>query len=150
MAARAWKCPAGEDRKSQLSPSFYERPLQSHCPEVVLNGRAGGGIYNYGGTVNMNSGSSITDNTAASGGGIYNAYWGTVNMYAGSSITGNTANGAYSGGGGIHNVHDSTTNMYAGSSITGNTAEFGGGIYNTNGVGGGPHRYREPKRRHHN
>ena len=92
----------------------------------------GGGIFNEHGTVNMYAGSSITDNTATSGGGpyiggscgggIFNLL-GTVNMYAGSSITDNTAS---FGGGGIRNTYG-TINMYADSSIDHNRCNFGGG-----------------------
>ncbi len=59
-----------------------------------ITGNTGGGIYNKG-TMNMNSG-SITENTAQSGGGIFNYPEGTVNLNGG-SISGNTAT-EYGGG----------------------------------------------------
>jgi predicted outer membrane repeat protein len=66
---------------------------------------SGGGIYNWGGTVTMNSGGFITGNTATyDGGGIYSDNSGTVDMYVGSTITGNTI--IYGSGGGIYNIHD--------------------------------------------
>jgi hypothetical protein len=85
----------------------------------------------YGGVLNMNQGTSLTDNFADVSGTIYN--WGTVNMYGG-SITRNTA--TY--GGGIYNDGiggTATINMNKGSSIAYNTADYGGGIYN-HGNGG--------------
>ena len=85
----------------------------------------GGGIYNDGGMVKMNHGSSITGNTAIKyGGGIFNN-GGTVNMNHGSSIYNNKAS---TSGGGIYSV--GTVNMYGGSSISKNAAQSGGGIMN--------------------
>lgn len=89
------------------------------------NGGDGGGIYNYYGTVNLNSG-SIAANTASNGGGVFNWY-GTVNINGG-SITGSTA----IWGGGIHNYFG-TVNMNAGS-IDKNAGSNGGGIYNNAGT----------------
>ncbi|MCR5168691.1 MAG: hypothetical protein K6C13_15975 [Oscillospiraceae bacterium] len=120
------------------------------------NTRVGGGIYNNGGTINIEGG-SITGNTAkydySNGGGIYNE--GTVNM-SGGTISGNkayrggaiynaditssdkkstfnmsggliTGNEAYNGGGGIYG--DYSTFEMSGGSITGNKSNYGGGIY---------------------
>lgn len=85
----------------------------------------GGGIGVYNGGLTI-SGSTITGNTADSGGGVY-----TGGKYAGdltitdSTITGNTANtngGGVLAGGGVVNLTLSNT------SITGNTAYAGGGV----------------------
>jgi hypothetical protein len=94
---------------------------------------AGGGIWSSG-TLNLNSGTSITGNNANGidddtgfGGGIYNR--GTVNMNRGSSITHNSA---HYGGAGIYNdasLSVATVNMNEGSSIYDNNAIFGGGIF---------------------
>ena len=89
----------------------------------------GGGIYNDFGTVALNDGSSITDNTALGhfGGGVFN-YGGTLTLDS-SSITGDTAG---SDGGGIFNV--GVVTLKDGSTMTGNTAgSDGGGIYNDTG-----------------
>ncbi|MFN8677550.1 MAG: hypothetical protein U0Z70_14340 [Thermomicrobiales bacterium] len=50
------------------------------------------------GAVTLQAGSSVTDNAAGSGGGIYNWY-GSTTLAASSSVTGNTAQA----GGGIFN-----------------------------------------------
>lgn len=107
----------------------------------------GGGIYNEKGTLNLNSGASITNNIAdnnafAGGGGIY-SYHGTVTMNSGSSVTNNKAahvttdnlNGQFVGGfaGGIYSDY-STVTINPGAVISGNTASFcTGGIYNDEG-----------------
>jgi len=99
---------------------------------------AGGGICNIG-TLNINSGTSITGNKANGvdditgfGGGIYNVGTfnaATVNLNAGSSISYNSAN---YGGGGIYNdgaFNAATVNLNAGSSISDNSANCGAGIF---------------------
>ncbi len=99
---------------------------------TIANGSApgdlGGGILNGGlssnggGTVTITN-CSISGNTAAKGGGIYNGKLGTVTI-TNSTISGNSANG-----GGINN--DSGTVTITNSTISGNSAgSFGGGIYN--------------------
>ncbi len=113
-----------------------------------------GGIYNIG-TLTVVS-STVSDNTAGSGGGIYNDVGGTLTVVS-STLSHNTANpGA---GGGIENnggtvtvkssiVSDNTsydlgggifnqlgTLSLASSGVSGNTATFdGGGIYNLRGT----------------
>jgi hypothetical protein len=99
----------------------------------------GGGIFSLG-TVNMNSGSSISGNTANEGSGIWNC--GTLKI-AGGIISKNSAKQS---GGGIKNVDRGTgtesvtykgvVNIYDNSTITQNTADSdktwggsGGGIY---------------------
>ncbi|GHV84505.1 hypothetical protein AGMMS50230_01130 [Spirochaetia bacterium] len=59
----------------------------------------GGGVQGGGGIFTMNGG-SITDNSAASGGGVYVATGCTFTMNGG-SITNNTANNGVDGGGGV-------------------------------------------------
>lgn len=114
----------------------------------------GGGVYIDGGTLIMETGSSIKNNTANDqGGGVYIA-GGTLKMETDSSINGNTAsnqgggvfinNGEFnmtggtisgntvtSGNGGGVFVKDtgSTFNM-SGGTINGNTATDGDGVYN--------------------
>jgi hypothetical protein len=87
----------------------------------------GGGIENWGGMVNMNTGSTIDRNTAGNGAGIFNdgAFKvSIVNMQGG--LTANY-------GSGIYNDH-STVNMNTGSLIARNTATYGGGIENWGGT----------------
>ncbi len=81
----------------------------------------GGGILNLGGTVSIND-STITGNSADSGGGIFNV--GTANI-SDSNISGNSA--VYSGGG-ILNL--GVTVNISNSNISGNSATGGGGIEN--------------------
>jgi len=85
---------------------------------------SGGGLYNDGGTLTVND-STVSDNTANSGGGITNH--GTLTV-TDSTVSGNSAGGYGSdGGGGIFNVGPLTV---TGSLITGNSASGGGGIEN--------------------
>ncbi len=133
---------------------------------LILNGGSitnntaseGGGIYNYGGMVELNDG-SITNNTAEIiGGGVVNdgsnsAASGTARLtLTGGSITNNTAeqrgggisnhggmveltggsitnNTAEEVGGGMHNSSTGTVELNGGT-ITGNTSVNGGGIFN--------------------
>ncbi|MFQ3615516.1 MAG: Calx-beta domain-containing protein [Cyanobacteriota bacterium] len=74
---------------------------------VSGTGGAGGGISNQTGTVNIQSGSQIADNTAASiGGGIYNDFGGTLNVTGatGSEIWFSTNIAQNSSGGGLYNA----------------------------------------------
>lgn len=73
-------------------------------------------------TVNIASGSTFTENSAKTGGAIYNL--GTMNV--GGTFTGNTAT---SQGGAIWN--SGTMNIADGSVFDGNNAAYGGAIYNT-------------------
>ncbi|MCL2711340.1 MAG: hypothetical protein FWE95_10710, partial [Planctomycetaceae bacterium] len=120
-------------------------------------GGVGGGIYNHGynssGTLTITD-SLITENTAASCGGIYN-YFGTATI-TNCTITGNSAtsndgggisncygqlavinstisgNSASSSGGGIHNYYyyDDSMLTVTNCTIVGNSASIGGGISN--------------------
>ena len=119
----------------------------------VVNG-FGGGVYIAGGTLTMETGSSINGNTASSqGGGVYIA-GGTLIMETGSSIKNNTANdqgggvfinngefnmtgGTISGntvtsgnGGGVFVKDTGSTFNMSGGTINGNTATDGDGVYN--------------------
>ncbi|MEH2243208.1 DUF4347 domain-containing protein [Nostoc sp.] len=100
----------------------------------IYNGNtAGGGIFNDAssgktGTLSLIN-SSVSGNTANSGGGIYNQ-GGTLSLTS-STVSGNTA----TSGGGIFNGNDngysSGSATLTNSTISGNTAlEDGGGIYN--------------------
>jgi hypothetical protein len=82
----------------------------------------GGGIYNAG-SLNVNSGTTLSGNSAYSGGGIYNAYKATA------TVTGCTLSGAFATyGGGIYNAG---TLSLTGSTLTGDTATSqGGAIFN--------------------
>lgn len=96
------------------------------------NAPLGGGIIN-GGILTLD-GVLITDNTAYDGGGILNLN--TVNIDFGSSITDNTATGIsedFGKGGGILNGIGATVNMNHGSSISRNKADNGGGIWISKG-----------------
>ena len=103
---------------------------------TITNGYAdnnGGGIYNNGGSITLESGALIFNNTAYyRGGGIYN-YGGTIVMNSGSSITQNTTQDDYSnsadkGGGGILTIGGSVT-INAGATISNNKGGYrGGGI----------------------
>ena len=86
----------------------------------------GGGVYNNGGTLNI-TGATISNNSGTKGGGVYNNYNGTVNFNSG-SITSNKATDSSEGnGGGIWTAGPTTI---AGGTITNNTANFsGGGIH---------------------
>ena len=111
----------------------------------------GGGIYNYQSTLNISgstiqennaidgagiwtsgtatiSDSLISHNSASRGGGIYNN-GGTLTV-SNSTISGNTASPNY--GGGIYNNYGTFT--LSGSTISGNTATHGAGIYNYEGT----------------
>jgi len=92
----------------------------------ALNG--GGGVFNLGGTVNLN-GVTITGNStngaAGSGGGVLNRAG--VLTITGSNISDNTSN---SNGGGIFNNVGATLNI-TGTTIAANEAALeGGGIFN--------------------
>jgi hypothetical protein len=101
---------------------------------AVQNGSAedGGGIYNAGGTLTINS-SAVGGNTATGysgkGGGIYNA--GGVLTLNSTNVSSNTVTGSgSSGSGGIHS--SGGTVILNSSTVSGNTADRGGG-----GVGNG-------------
>ena len=91
------------------------------------DGVSGGGIMNHGGTVNVTNGSSVRENTADFGAGIYTNVDTTLTL----TDSGITANIATNLGGGINN--NGTVNLLSGS-IMGNRAEepgpSGGGIIN--------------------
>ncbi len=82
----------------------------------VSSGNAGG-IFNFGGTVNITN-STLSNNTASNGGGIFNESGGTVN------ITNSTlsSNSGPNGGGGIYNKG---TVSIGGSIVANNTASSG-------------------------
>ena len=88
----------------------------------------GGGIANFGSGPLTVTNSTITDNSAVGGGGIYNR--GTDLTVTNSTISGNSA--SVVGGGILDEIGMQVTN----STITDNSASDGGGIYSTF-VGGG-------------
>jgi len=89
----------------------------------------GGGIYNYGGIVNL-SNSKVISNTALNGGGIRNYNGGSVTL-TGSNVYSNVA--THYEGGGIDNYYSSLT--LTNSNIFNNIAKGpGGGIYNYYGT----------------
>ncbi len=93
---------------------------------------AGGAVYVDGGTLNLNSGSTITGNTSVWGGGIY-ARGGHVVLNDGAAVTNNKAinqSGSFTGCGGgiIMNGTNGVLDMNGGL-VAGNYAqEYGGGI----------------------
>jgi len=105
---------------------------------TVADGSAiyGGGIYNEGGTLNVNN-STFSGNTAGGagfnskgGGGIYNSRYGTLTV-SNSTFSGNSA-GDYSGGGGIDNYIGTVS--VNNSTFSGNSAIRGGGIHSVFGT----------------
>jgi hypothetical protein len=90
----------------------------------------GGGLWNANGAIATISGSTISNNSAGSGGGIANGPNAAVLSVTGSTIKGNTAT---FGGGGISNEGSSVT--VARCTIAGNSATGGtdGGGFRTNG-----------------
>ena len=96
----------------------------------LLQGSLGGGIYNDDGAeLTVTAGSSISDNEADEGAGVYNS--GTLTVSGGSEVAANEANGS---GGGIFNNQGQVTIDEA--DVIGNTAEDfgdGGGIFNDSG-----------------
>ena len=89
---------------------------------------SGGGIYNYCSTLTV-TGSIISENIATNdvGGGIY-CYDNSTLSLTDSTVSGNTANS----GGGIY-CYNSTLSL-TDSTVSGNTANSGGGIYNESGT----------------
>jgi hypothetical protein len=91
----------------------------------------GGGIYSYNATVIL-ANSSLRDNSAAYGGGLYNNSYNHPSLatITDSIISGNSA---LQGGGGIDNNNGATLTI-AGSTIRDNAAGNGGGIHNYAGT----------------
>ena len=88
----------------------------------------GGGIYNSAGTVTVN-GSTVRNNGADCGGGIYNWEESSLNIQNGSTIGGTGGgNTAITDGGGIYNEDGTTT--VDGSIVSANDGHSGGGIFN--------------------
>lgn len=102
----------------------------------VESGGFGGGIDSEIGTVTMNGVSTIVDNSAELGGGVFNDDSETLTMNSRATISRNTAS---SQGGGVYN-NGGTVTMNDHAAITYNTAgDTGGGIWNrTDGKLNGP------------
>jgi hypothetical protein len=94
---------------------------------------SGGGIYNEGGVVALNAGSLVRDNFALYGGGIYN-HGGTLELNA-SHVNANTVGDGNGGGGGIYNASGTVTlsNSSVNSNLVGDGAN-GGGMLNHAGI----------------
>ncbi|WP_430014925.1 Calx-beta domain-containing protein [Microcystis protocystis FBCC-A270] len=135
----------GQNDDNSIINNSYSKILGVTLNNLYISNKAGRGIYNSdnGGTLTITN-STITGNTAHTGGGIYNAHgkltltnstisgntagWGGGGIFSdgtltitNSTISGNTANG---GGGGIFNIGTLTITN---STISGNTANGGGG-----------------------
>ena len=90
----------------------------------------GGGIWNNNGTLTLTN-STVSGNTATYGGAIWNTNNGTVTL-TNSTVSSNTTTGSF-GGGGILNGgvgFAAGTVMLTNSTVSGNTATIGGGISN--------------------
>jgi hypothetical protein len=82
-------------------------------------------VFNAGtGTLTVNN-STLSGDSAISGGGIYNAGTGTLTVNA-STLSGNTA----TNGGGLYNTGSLTITN---STLSGNSAQYVGGLYNASG-----------------
>jgi fibronectin-binding autotransporter adhesin len=80
----------------------------------------GGGLFNLGGAVTLDAGSTVNDNTAdRDGGGVFNQS-GTVSLLNDSTVNDNTAVG---NGGGVFNIGGTLDNCIAGVNVTGNTLD---------------------------
>ena len=107
----------------------------NHADQTGDDCGLGGGIYAEAGsnTITIESGSSITGNTAQHGAGLYAAS-GTVDVKTNSAITSNAASqnggGIYANGGTVNvSATDATTEI-----LKQNTAVNGGGIYANGGT----------------
>ena len=76
-----------------FNDDFAELVLNSTqvSDNTTLQGR-GGGIWNFGGTVSLREFSSVTGNSAAEAGGIFNEGGNNLSIDSSSSVTGNTPN----------------------------------------------------------
>ena len=98
-----------------------------NCTMSGNDGKYGGGIANYGGTLKITN-CAIYNNTSSDyGGGIYNST-GTI-FLNGDTITKNYTTGGYGGGMYVDSGNITISNCV----ISHDTASTGGGIYNVNG-----------------
>jgi hypothetical protein len=106
--------------------------VNSAFSENTANNTVGGGLFNLGGMMTIEA-STISGNSAPSGGGIYNDLGGTLTIEA-STISGNSA----AHGGGIDNAFSPGFGLgmltIADSTINNNRAGTGAGISNDNGT----------------
>ncbi len=103
---------------------FVVSGFSSGCVLAVSGN--GGAIYVSSSTTQIESGTTISGNTATNGGGVYVAYNGTLNM-TGGSVSGNIAT---SGNG--HDVYNAGIFTMTGGTIgTSGSSQTGYGIYNT-------------------
>ena len=126
---------------------YSGEPIELECPECAggatrfdlinstvsgnVTGNEGGGLYIQFGTLNI-VGGTISDNQAASGGGLHSAGEHTAmgvpasTTVNGTTISGNVSTGA--GGGGINSDHEGSVSIIN-ATISSNTAfDYGGGI----------------------
>jgi CSLREA domain-containing protein len=104
---------------------------------VKILSNSGGGISNHQGGVFLTN-STVARNSSSRGGGIFNSAGGFISIVS-STISNNSA--TERGGGIFSTVHDSFGRLSAGieifnSTVSGNSAQFGGGIENSNDLGG--------------
>jgi len=104
---------------------------------VKILSNSGGGISNHQGGVFLTN-STVARNSSSLGGGIFNSAGGFISILS-STIANNSA--TERGGGIFNTVHDSFGRLSAGieiinSTVSGNSARFGGGIENSNDLGG--------------
>ncbi|MDP1553222.1 MAG: chitobiase/beta-hexosaminidase C-terminal domain-containing protein, partial [Methanobacteriaceae archaeon] len=129
------------------SASGYNTATMAINDSVIKGNTAtnGGGIYNYQSTLNI-SGSTIQENNAVVGSGIWTSGTSSISDSLISSNTASNSGGGIKVGGGVLTVVDSSvfnnTAFYGGgitndgtltlqgSAINDNTAQLGGGIYN--------------------
>ena len=88
----------------------------------------GGRIYNHTGGTTMVDGSTVSANTAESGGGIYN--WGTLDVTSSTIGGSGAANQATIWGGGIYNRGGGTTAVMGSCILNNRATSNGGGLYN--------------------
>jgi predicted outer membrane repeat protein len=93
------------------------------------NADVGAGIYISNGTLTLIN-STVRDNTAGFGGGIYSESASSLTL-KGSTVSGNAAGVL---GGGIVLLQNTETHIEAKSSVTGNSAGDGGGIFKFGGT----------------
>jgi len=116
--------------------------IQQNFGKAFLNrikivGNSSSGIINRQGVVSL-ANSTVSLNSSSQGAGVFNSAGGFVSV-VGSTISNNSASEL---GGGIHNtVHDPFGRLSAGvevinSTVSGNSAPVGGGIENSNFLGG--------------
>ncbi len=122
----------GIDNIDDATATIVDSTIRNnHADGDGVHSPLGGGIYSYNATVIL-ANSTLSDNAAAYGSGLYNNSYNHPSLatITDSTIRGNTA---LQGGGGIDNNNGATLTI-AGSTISGNSAGNGGGVHNYNGT----------------